>query len=134
MTGRLGRRGKQPLNELNAKRRHWDYKEEESARTLWRTSLDRSYGSVARKTRNDGCARSYKSERALVKDSGLLGSDDVSLVEVFAGPLKVNALRSFETSAAILSNDCSSYRTVSNTVIRTSNFAGLDWFSVSAKR
>ena len=59
-------------------------REEESVRDLWRTRLDRSYGPVARQTRNDGCARACKSERALAKDSGLLGSDAVSLGGAFA--------------------------------------------------
>ena len=50
MTGRRGRRRKQLRDELNGKRRHWDFKEEESAGIPWGIRFVRGYGLVARET------------------------------------------------------------------------------------
>jgi hypothetical protein len=46
MTGRRGRRRKQPLDDLKEKRRYWKLKEEALDRTLWITRFGRSYGPV----------------------------------------------------------------------------------------
>jgi hypothetical protein len=50
MTGRRGRRRKQPLDDLKKKRRYWKLKEEALDRTLWRTRFGRGYGPVVRQT------------------------------------------------------------------------------------
>jgi hypothetical protein len=50
MTGRLGRRRKQLLNDLKEKRRYWKLKEEALDRTLWRTRFGRGCGPVVRQT------------------------------------------------------------------------------------
>jgi hypothetical protein len=50
MTGRLGRRHKQLLDDLKEKRRYWKLKEEALDRTLWRTRFGRDYGPVVRQT------------------------------------------------------------------------------------
>jgi hypothetical protein len=50
MTGRRGRRRKQPLDDLKEKSRYWKLKEEALDRTVWRTRLGRGYGPVVRQT------------------------------------------------------------------------------------
>jgi hypothetical protein len=50
MTGRRGRRGKQPLDDHKEKRRYWKLKEEALDHTLWRTSFGRGYVPVVRQT------------------------------------------------------------------------------------
>jgi hypothetical protein len=50
MTGRRGRRRKQLLDDLKAKRKYWKLKEEALDRTLWRTRFGRGYGPVVRQT------------------------------------------------------------------------------------
>jgi hypothetical protein len=50
MTGRLGRRRKQLLDDLKKKRKNWKLKEEALVRTLWRTRFGRGYGPVVRQT------------------------------------------------------------------------------------
>jgi len=48
VTGRRGRRHKQILYDLNAKRIYWKLKEEALDRTVWRTGFGRGYGPVVR--------------------------------------------------------------------------------------
>jgi hypothetical protein len=50
MTGRLGRRRKQLLDDLKEKKRYWKLKEEAVDRTQWRTRFGRGYGPVVRQT------------------------------------------------------------------------------------
>jgi hypothetical protein len=50
VTGRLGRRRKQLLDD-KGKRRYWKLKEEALDRTQWRTRFGRGYGPVVRQTR-----------------------------------------------------------------------------------
>jgi hypothetical protein len=50
MTGRLGTRHKQLLDDLKEERRYWKLKEEALDRTVWRTRFGRGYGSVVRQT------------------------------------------------------------------------------------
>jgi hypothetical protein len=48
VTGRLGRRRKQLLDNLKEKRTYWELKEAPLYRTLWRTRFGRAYGPVYR--------------------------------------------------------------------------------------
>jgi hypothetical protein len=48
--GRRGRRNKQLLDDLKAKRRYWKLKENALDCTLWRTRFRRGYGRVVRET------------------------------------------------------------------------------------
>jgi len=50
VTGSRGRRHKQILYDLKAKRIYWKLKEEELDRTVWRTRFGRGYGPVVRQT------------------------------------------------------------------------------------
>jgi hypothetical protein len=50
VTARRGRRHKQILYDLKAKRSYWKLKEEELDRTVWRTHFGRGYGPVVRQT------------------------------------------------------------------------------------
>jgi hypothetical protein len=52
VTGRLGRRHKQLLDDLRETRRYWKLKEEALDLTVWRTRLGRGYGPVVRQTVN----------------------------------------------------------------------------------
>jgi len=55
--GKMGRRGgggrKQLMDDFNETRRYWNWRDEELARTLWRTLFGRGYGLVVR-LRDDG--------------------------------------------------------------------------------
>jgi hypothetical protein len=48
VTGRGGRRRKQPLDDLKEKRGYWKLKEEALDRTMWRTRFGRDYGAFVR--------------------------------------------------------------------------------------
>jgi hypothetical protein len=48
VTGRQGRRRKQPLDELKEKKEYWKLKEEEHERTRTRTRFGRGHGPVVR--------------------------------------------------------------------------------------
>jgi hypothetical protein len=50
MKGRRGRRRKQLLDDVREKRIYWKLREEELARTLWRTRFGRGYRPVLRQT------------------------------------------------------------------------------------
>jgi len=50
VTGRWGRRCKQPLDDLKGRRGYCNLKEEALARTVWRTGFGRGYGAVVRPT------------------------------------------------------------------------------------
>jgi hypothetical protein len=50
VTGRRGRRRKQLLDDLKAKRKYRKLKEEALDRTVWRTRFGRGYGPVVRET------------------------------------------------------------------------------------
>jgi hypothetical protein len=50
VTGRLGKRRKQLLDYLKETRGYWKLKEEALDCTLWRTLLERGYGTVVRQT------------------------------------------------------------------------------------
>jgi hypothetical protein len=50
MTGRRGRRRKQLLDDLKAKRRYWKLKEKALDGILWRTRFGRGYGPVVIQT------------------------------------------------------------------------------------
>jgi hypothetical protein len=50
VTGRVGRRYKQLLDDLKEKRGFWKLKEEAQLRSLWKTGFGRDYGPVARHT------------------------------------------------------------------------------------
>jgi hypothetical protein len=50
MMGRRGRRGKQLLDYLKAKRGYWKLKEEALDRTVWRTRFGRGHGPGLRQT------------------------------------------------------------------------------------
>jgi hypothetical protein len=50
VTGRRGRRRKQPLDDLNEKTGCWKLKEEALDRTVWRTGFGRGCGLVIRQT------------------------------------------------------------------------------------
>jgi hypothetical protein len=53
MTGRLGRRRKQLLDDLKEKRSYWKLKEEALYRTLWTTRFGRGYEPVVRHYRKN---------------------------------------------------------------------------------
>jgi hypothetical protein len=48
VTGRRGRRRKQVLDDLQEKRRYWNWKEETRDLTVWRTRFGRDYGPLVR--------------------------------------------------------------------------------------
>jgi len=48
VTGRRGRRSKQPLEEGKETRRYWILKDETLARTVWRTGCGKGRGAVVR--------------------------------------------------------------------------------------
>ena len=48
MTGRRGRRCKQPLDDLKERRGYWNLREEPPDRTVWRTGFGSGRGSVVR--------------------------------------------------------------------------------------
>jgi hypothetical protein len=50
VTGRLGRRRKQLLDDLKKKRGYWKLKEEALDRTPWRTHFGKGYGPTTRQT------------------------------------------------------------------------------------
>ena len=50
MTRRRGRRGKQLLEDLKAKKGYWHLKKEALDPILWRTRFERGCGSVVRQT------------------------------------------------------------------------------------
>jgi hypothetical protein len=50
MTGRLGRKRKQLLDDLKEKRRYWKFKEEALDCIVWRTHFGRGHGPLVRQT------------------------------------------------------------------------------------